>query len=455
MLSPDDYGLLAMTTGIVAFATVLGDLGLSMAALQSRTITPAQQSNLFWLNTASGILLFLVFNACTTVIVEYYQNPGVASLCRILSLNFVFNGMSAQFRIEANRRGQFGRVSLVESIAGAVGIAVGVTGATFGLGARALGWQQVAVAGVTLVGLVLAVRWRPGMPSRHAQMRQLVSFGGSVMLIQMLVAINQSVDAVALGRYQLPSVVGVYDRSRQISVMPIQQLATPMTRLAIPKISQEGPAAGSPLVPALAVHEPLAFISTAMLALVAMNGELFARVLLGANWVGVGHVVSALSLAAAIQMSGYVYYWLLVASGQQRTLLLSELVPRVTMIIAIFALAKWGVLAVAWCWVGGQALMIATACIYALPRIGVTTGEAFRVAFRYTWPFVLITGTFPWVVELVTVHAGWGIDSHYAVALASGLAAMGAALVVWRDGRSMLGRIFRLAKNTLKGVPEP
>ncbi|NEH54033.1 oligosaccharide flippase family protein, partial [Rhizobium leguminosarum] len=52
LLSPGDYGLLAMVTAIVGIGEVLRDFGLSSAAVQARSVSPQQRSNLFWINSA-------------------------------------------------------------------------------------------------------------------------------------------------------------------------------------------------------------------------------------------------------------------------------------------------------------------------------------------------------------------------------------------------------------------
>ncbi len=60
LLSPRDYGLVAMVTAIVGIAQVLGDFGLSLAAVQARVLSRGQKSNLFWLNSLLGLTLTVI-----------------------------------------------------------------------------------------------------------------------------------------------------------------------------------------------------------------------------------------------------------------------------------------------------------------------------------------------------------------------------------------------------------
>ena len=59
LLSPDDYGLVAMVTAITGLVAVLGTLGISEAVIQRPVLTHEQASTLFWVNVSFGVLLFL------------------------------------------------------------------------------------------------------------------------------------------------------------------------------------------------------------------------------------------------------------------------------------------------------------------------------------------------------------------------------------------------------------
>ena len=57
LLTPGEYGLIAMVAAIIGVADIFRDFGLSSAAIQAPTLSRVEQSNLFWVNTALGGLL--------------------------------------------------------------------------------------------------------------------------------------------------------------------------------------------------------------------------------------------------------------------------------------------------------------------------------------------------------------------------------------------------------------
>ena len=54
LLSPHDFGLIAMVTAVIGVAELVRDFGLSLASIQAKEISRAERTNLFWANTALG-----------------------------------------------------------------------------------------------------------------------------------------------------------------------------------------------------------------------------------------------------------------------------------------------------------------------------------------------------------------------------------------------------------------
>src|SRR5215831_18132409 len=75
LLTPEDFGLVAIVTVLTSFAPLLIDFGLGDATTQRDKITPAQISSLFWVSTGIGLLVALIVASCSPLIAKLYGDP--------------------------------------------------------------------------------------------------------------------------------------------------------------------------------------------------------------------------------------------------------------------------------------------------------------------------------------------------------------------------------------------
>ena len=75
LLTPTDFGLVAMVTAITGFGQAFADLGLSEATIQQPEISHNQVSTLFWINLAIGLALTSITAALAPVLAWFYREP--------------------------------------------------------------------------------------------------------------------------------------------------------------------------------------------------------------------------------------------------------------------------------------------------------------------------------------------------------------------------------------------
>ena len=104
LLTPADFGLIAMVAFFTGFIGLFGDLGLSAATVQRRTLSHAQVSALFWVNTAAGVVLMVVACVSAPLIAWFYDESVLAWIALAISVTYVFSGLSAQHLALLRRR---------------------------------------------------------------------------------------------------------------------------------------------------------------------------------------------------------------------------------------------------------------------------------------------------------------------------------------------------------------
>lgn len=201
LLDPKDFGLVGMVTAVTGVFSLFKDAGLSMATIQRTTISHEEVSTLFWLNMAVGALLGCLSLAIAPVLVSFYQEPRLFVVTAVLGAGFLFNAAGVQHGALLQRQMRFVTLSVIETIALLISIAVGIGIALSGLGYWALVGMAVALPASSTICLWLLGTWVPGMPNRGVRVGSMVRFGGIATLNGFVVYVAYNLEKVLLGRF--------------------------------------------------------------------------------------------------------------------------------------------------------------------------------------------------------------------------------------------------------------
>src|SRR5262249_4404524 len=114
LLSPRDYGLVAIVFALMSFAPMLIDLGTTDAIVQKKRITHAEVSTLFWLKFAVAVLLSLCVAWGSWFLAAIYAEPALADIVVVLSLTLIITALSVQHFALMRRAMHFKRIAIIE-----------------------------------------------------------------------------------------------------------------------------------------------------------------------------------------------------------------------------------------------------------------------------------------------------------------------------------------------------
>ncbi|MFE8884421.1 lipopolysaccharide biosynthesis protein [Pseudarthrobacter enclensis] len=346
ILSPGEFGLFAMIVAFSGLATLLGDFGLSSAAMQAKTLSNQQRSNLFWINSLIGALCSGLILLSAPYIAEFYGQPALFSAIQILAPTFLLQAGVSQLAANAARSLKFSLLARVDVASQLVGFLTALALALSGAGVMALVAQQLAIAISMLAALGIAGQWLPLLP-RRAEMMPLLKFGANSLLVQLLTYVTSNVDTVLLGRFWGPAALGLYDRAYQFYRMPIQQIATPLTRVVIPMLSRRQDDLRWVTGKLVDIQKLIAYFVAGTFIILASTAWSMVTLLLGESWLPAAPILAVLSLGGVFQAMGYVYYWAFLITNQTGVQLRASLITRSLMVVLIVFGAFLGPIGVA------------------------------------------------------------------------------------------------------------
>lgn len=439
LLTPQDFGLIAMVMAIVGIAELLRDFGLSSAAIQSRDLSQGQKSNLFWINTALGLGLGSLVLALSPVIAGIYGDMRLVGITCVVASVFVLGGVQTQFQVELTRRAQYGVLAITDVVSQVVGLSVGIIVAVAGGGYWALVALQVSAALTLCVARVSYAKWVPSRPSRDSDIRPFLKYGLHLGLAQALNYVSINAASVILGLNASAKAVGIYSRASQVVSVPINQFFGPLTNVALPSLARidDDHEYFSAVV---RLQFLLAYAGAIGFSLLSVIAEPFVAVLLGPQWMQVVPLVQILSIGAAFQCITFVTFWVFLSRAITKSMLIYNVVTKSIIVAAVVVGAQsGGAIGVAFGYSFGLVLTWPISLYWLYRAIGLRSLTLLRGGLR------------PLCVALATTSCGllalWGVGSegngwqYLAGILAWGLAA-GAfwLLVPWfrRDVRELM-----------------
>ena len=347
LLTPQDFGLIAMVTAVTGFVMMFKDMGLSMATVQRAEINHNQISTLFWINVVLSIGVMVVTAALAPVIAWFYGEPRLTWITLALAGAFIFGGLTVQHQALLRRNMRFGSLAFIQIISMVAGIATAIVSAFYGAGYWSLVLMQLATAIAGAIAVWVVCGWRPGLPVRRPGVRSLLAFGGYLTASNVLNYLVRNLDNILLGAVWGATSVGLYSKAYGLLMLPIRQVNGPLTAVAIPALSslQNNPDEYRRYyVKAIAI---LAFLSMPLIVFVLCSAKDVVLLILGQQWVNSIPIFMALAPAALLGSLNVVTGWVFVPLGRTNRQLRCCLFGSIVTITAFFVGLRWGALGVA------------------------------------------------------------------------------------------------------------
>ena len=132
---------------------------------------------------------------------------------------------------------QFTSLAKIEIISIFMGVITAVFAAYYGLSYWSLVLMLMATALTNMIGVWIACPWRPGLPSRNSGVRSMLVYGGNMTGFGLVNYFSRNLDNVLIGWRWGSQELGLYAQAYKLVLLPIQQINTPVTSVALPTLS--------------------------------------------------------------------------------------------------------------------------------------------------------------------------------------------------------------------------
>ncbi len=347
LLTPQDFGLVAMVTAVTGFLAMFKDMGLSMATIQRESLTQSQVSALFWINAALGLAITILIAAGSWAFVWFYDRPELMGIALVLAVAFMIDGLTVQHRAILQRQMRYRLLAVVELTAVAGGLVAAVLLAWRGVGYWALVANTLVAAAFGLVGLWLVCGWRPGRPARARELTDLLRFGGNLTGFTFMNYFARNLDDVLIGRFHGANELGLYQMAYQMLMVPISQINNPVSRVAIPALSRIVGEVSRYRRTYTRLLEKLLLVTLPLGVVLIGTADWLIAVTLGSQWTEAAPIFAVLGISIFSQAIGNTTGWLFISQDRTDDMFRWGIMGGTTAVVSFLIGLPWGAFGVA------------------------------------------------------------------------------------------------------------
>lgn len=215
LLSPDDFGALAIMLVFVNIGNVIVQSGLNTAIIQAPDADENDYSTVFWMSLTMSCVLYAALFFAAPAIAAFYGMPHVITPLRVLVLVLVVNAYNSIQEAIVARNLEFQKTFRATVSAGLVSGTAGIAAALAGAGIWALVIQQLVQQGVKCAVLAFQVPWKPRFVFHPARAAQFFRFGWKLLASGMLEQAYQGLSDLLIGKVFTTSELGYVSQGKK------------------------------------------------------------------------------------------------------------------------------------------------------------------------------------------------------------------------------------------------
>lgn len=301
LLTPADFGLVAIVFAINNFALLLRDMGTASAIIQRDTLDEQTVATAHWSNCFIGIGLAVILLALSYPMALIFKAPGLAPLVQLSAVSFPFLSGSTVHQALLERGSRFATVARIEIIALLTGFTVAVISAYLGAGAYSLVLQTLIIAVLSAIQFWVTsdakIKW--GWSREHA--KGLWGYSGNLFGFNVVNYFSRNADTMIIGRVLGPASLGPYSLAYRVMLFPLQNLTFVATRALFPKMSRHQHSPQELGAMHMRLLSVISFFTAPMMAGLFVLREPFVDVALGKSWEMVAALIMWLAPVGFIQ----------------------------------------------------------------------------------------------------------------------------------------------------------
>ena len=239
ILSPEEYGIIALITVFINILNVFVDSGLGTALIQKKDADAVDFSTVFYANVVFCLVLYALFFAFAPFLAFFYKNAGLTPVIRVLGITILISGVKNIQQAYVSKTLQFKKFFFATLIGTISAAFIGISLAYQGYGVWALVVQQISNLFIDTVILWVTVRWKPNLVFSFNRLKTLLSFGWKMLVSALLDTTYTNLRQLIIGKKYSPQELAFYDKGNLFPSAVVSNLNSSINSVLLPVMASE------------------------------------------------------------------------------------------------------------------------------------------------------------------------------------------------------------------------
>ena len=238
LLTPDDYGMIAMLTIFMAVSQTFIDSGFGNALIRKPDRNEADKATVFFFNIFTAAACYGIIFLAAPFIAQFYNMPQLATILRVLAINLIIQSFGSIQRLNLTIDLNFKMLAKVSFSGAIVGGTAGLISAYNGLGVWSLVVQQMATMATRVALFWILSRWRPKCFFNKKSFKDMFGFGSKLLASGLLNTLYDNIYDLIIGKAFAAATLGNYSRASHFANFPSSNITGVFQRVTFPVLSK-------------------------------------------------------------------------------------------------------------------------------------------------------------------------------------------------------------------------
>ena len=340
LLAPEDFGLIALAMGFVAFLDVLSAFSFDLALIADQEAGRAEYDAAWSMGLIKGVVGAGALLIAADPAGNYFDEPRMPAIFQVLALFILLRGFENIGTVDFRKRLTFDKEFQYNIFLKLAGFAATVAAAFALRDYRAL-LIGIVVQALARVALSYAMSpYRPRWDLRR--WRPIMSFSKWLLVNNLLIFLNQRSATFILSKVVGMRSTGFFSMAEEIGNLVTTELVWPVQRAVFPGYAK---VSNDPVRLRSGYLDVLTLVMTLGLPIVigvACSAEQVVKLFLGQNWLDIIPLISLMTLAGGISLCSANAGAVFIAMGRTRLIaLVAACMALVRLPALIYAIVNW------------------------------------------------------------------------------------------------------------------